>query len=121
MATDRRIPTRLRVRWPVVMITAKGVLVAETGDISGEGAFIRCKTVLRPREKLRLFIMAPNQQPLEVPAEVAWSNPSGSEKDSTPSGMGLRFTQVSSDNRQSLREMLGRYYEKKIKHTAVRK
>ena len=118
MTTDRRTPTRVRVRWPVVLLTAKGVVLAETRDISSNGAFIQCKLPLPPKEKLRLFIMTPDQRPLDVPAEVAWSNPYGSEQDSVPRGMGVRFTKISRDNRQSLRNVLANHYQRKTSNIA---
>jgi hypothetical protein len=121
MATDRGIPARLKVRWPVVMLTAKGVLVAETGDITSEGAYIRCKMPLRPREKLRLFIMPPHQRPLELPAEVTWSNPSDTSQNPRFRGMGLRFTGVSGNNRQFLRDILAKHYKKKTGHIPDKK
>jgi len=118
MVRDRRTPQRVRVKWPVVVITAKGVVVAETKDISSEGAFIQCKLSLQPKEKLKLFIMAPNQRPFDFTAEVAWSNPHGSDQDNVPRGMGVRFTKVSRDNRTSLRNVLAKHYERKTSPTA---
>ncbi len=117
MATERRTPTRVRVKWPVVVITAKGVILAETRDISSEGAFILCEMPLSPKEKLRLFIMTPNQRPLEVSAEVAWSNPHSSEPDATTQGMGVHFTEVSAHHRQILRNIIAQFYKTKLSPT----
>ncbi len=113
MVADRRTPTRIRARWPVVVLTDKGVLLAETRDISSEGVFISCEEPLRPEEKLRVFIMAPNHRPLDIPAEVAWSNPHASEQDTTPKGMGLRFTKDSSDQRERLHNIVAQHYKTK--------
>ena len=110
MPRNRRTPQRVRVRWPVVVITTTGVAVAETRDISTDGAFIQTKLPLKPKEKLRLFIMAPNQRPLDFAAEVAWSNPHGSDQDSVPRGMGVRFTKVSRDYRNFLRNVVAKHY-----------
>jgi len=114
MATERRTPTRIRVKWPVVIITDKGVVVAETKDISSEGAFISCDLPLNPKEKLRIFIMAPNRRPFELPAEVAWSNPQESKVNNMSSGMGVRFTEVSTDNRQILLGLIENLYKAKL-------
>ncbi len=113
MVADRRTPIRIRARWPVVVLTDKGVLLAETRDISSEGVFISCEEPLRPEEKLRVFIMAPNHRPLDIPAEVAWSNPHASEQDTTPKGMGLRFTKDSSDQRERLHNIVAQHYKTK--------
>ena len=114
MATDRRTPKRIRVKWPVVIITAKGYSIAETRDISSEGAFIHCKLPLNPKEKLRLFIMAPNKRPLEVPAEVAWSNPKKPNRNSASRGMGVRFVEVSSHHRKLLRDTVADHLKRKL-------
>jgi uncharacterized protein (TIGR02266 family) len=121
MVADRRTPTRIRARWPVVVLTGKGVLLAETRDISGEGVFISCEEPLDPEEKLRVFIMAPNHRPLEIPAEVAWSNPHGSEQETTTKGMGLRFTKDSSDQRVRLQDIVAQHCKTKTTPTLEKK
>jgi hypothetical protein len=117
MATERRTPTRVRVKWPVVIITARGVLVAETRDISNEGAFISCDLPLSPKEKLRLFIMAPNHRPFEIPAEVAWSASQDSKPNSISSGMGVRFTETTAPQHQVLRKVVEQLYKAKLDST----
>jgi Tfp pilus assembly protein PilZ len=114
MASDRRIPKRIRVKWPVVIISAKGYSIAETRDISSEGAFIHCQLPLNLKEKLKLFIMTPNKRPIELPAEVAWSNPDHSERNTTPRGMGVRFIKVSRRHRQLLRDIVVDHYQTKV-------
>jgi len=121
MVADRRTPTRIRARWPIVVLTDKGVLLAETRDISSEGVFISCEEPLRPEEKLRVFIMAPNHRPLEIPAEVAWSNPDASGQEATPKGMGLRFTKDSSDQRERLQDIVLQHYKTKTTRTLEKK
>ena len=118
MATDRRTPTRVRVKWPVVIIADKGIIVAETRDISSEGAFINCDLPLTPKEKLTIFIMAPNRRPFELPAEVAWSNPNDSKPHNMSSGMGVRFTEVSTANRQVLISLIENLYKTKLDRTS---
>jgi Tfp pilus assembly protein PilZ len=117
MATERRTPTRVRLKCPVVIITDRGVVVAETRDISNEGAFISCDLPLSPKEKLRLFIMAPDQRPFEVPAEVAWSTPDRSTPNSMSSGMGVRFTETSAPQHQVLRNLVEQLYKAKLNST----
>ena len=114
MAADRRTPKRIRVKWPVVIISAKGYSIAETRDISSEGAFIHCKLPLNPKEKLKLFIMAPDKRPLEVPAEVAWSNPKKPDRDTASRGMGVHFVAVSSHNRKLLRNIVSDHLKRKL-------
>ena len=48
---------------------------------------------------IKLFIMAPNRRALEIPAQVIWSNPYGSEEDIPPRGMGVHFEKISDEDR----------------------
>ena len=103
---ERRFRPRVEVRWPVVVLTNCGAIVAETRNIGPRGAFICHKPPLLPKEKLKLFIMVPNRRALVVGAEVAWSNLYGSEMDSTPSGMGVYFRKISNGDRRLLEELV---------------
>jgi Tfp pilus assembly protein PilZ len=102
-------------------MTSQGATVAETKNIGASGAFILCRAHLRPKEKLRVFVMAPNRNSLNISAEVAWSNPLCSEEDSPPCGVGLRFTSISPADRQYLRDIITVHYGRKIKRMAGKK
>jgi hypothetical protein len=73
---------------------------------------------LSPREKLRIFIMAPNRRPFELPAEVAWSNLHDSKTNDISSGMGVRFTEVTTANRKVLLNLLEHFYKSKLNPTS---
>ena len=119
--SEKRWTARAKVKWPVVILNARGALVAETENISASGAFIYCRAQLRPKEKLKLFIMAPNRSSLNVSAEVAWSNPHATEGDTPPRGIGIRFTRISTADRQFLRDVIAKHHERKIGHAAETK
>jgi Tfp pilus assembly protein PilZ len=102
-------------------LTSQGATVAETKNIGASGAFILCQAYLRPKEKLRVFVMAPNRKSLNISAEVAWSNPLCSEEDRPPCGVGLRFTSISPADRQYLRHVIAEHYEKKLSRIAENK
>jgi len=86
---ETRKHPRSKGSWPVVIITDRGALIAETRNISPLGAFIFCDRPLPVQEKIRVLIMFPNQRYLDIPAEVTWSYPYGSYKDDPPCGMGV--------------------------------
>jgi Tfp pilus assembly protein PilZ len=65
--------------------------------------------------------MAPNHRPLEIPAEVAWSNPHASEQQTTPKGMGLRFTEDSSAQRERLQDIVVQHHKTKTGPTLEKK
>ena len=105
---DRRYP-RSKGSWPVVILTSRGALVAETRNISPLGAFIFCDQPLPAAEKIRLLIMFPNRRYVDISAEVTWSYPHGSERDATPRGMGVRFTEISEQDREFISSLISGY------------
>ena len=96
---ERRTHRRAEIRWPIVISTNRGTIVGETRNIGVDGAFLFCPEPLRKRESLKLFIMAPDRHALEIPAQVIWSNPYGSEEDIPPRGMGVHFQKISDYDR----------------------
>ena len=119
--SEKRSHSRVEVSWPVVLLTSQGATVAETKNIGASGAFILCRAHLRPKEKIRVFVMAPNRNSLNISAEVAWSNPLCSEEDKPPCGVGLRFTSISPVDRQYLRNVIAEHYGKKLSRIAENK
>lgn len=99
MKEERRRHRRAQIRWPIVISTNRGTIVGETRNIGVDGAFLFCPEPLRKREMLKLFIMAPDRRALEIPAQVIWSNPYGSEEDIPPRGMGVHFEKISDEDR----------------------
>ena len=116
--TEKSRYTKAEVTWPVVILTAHGALVAETKNISANGAFLLCRAPLHQKEKLKLFIMAPNRNSLHVSAEVSWSNPPGTEGDTLPCGVGIRFTRISAADRRFLRNIIAEHYARKTGRVA---
>lgn len=97
---NKRKHIRIEGSWPVVIQTGHGAQVAETSNISPQGAYIVCDRPLPSKTELRLFIMFSNRRYVEIPAQVIWSYPYGSSLDITPSGMGVRFTRVDDADRE---------------------
>ena len=120
-ASERRLTSRVEVTWPVVVLTSHGATVAETKNIGASGAFILCRAPLRPKDKLRVFVMAPNRNSIDISAEVAWSNPLCSEDDDPPCGVGIRFTRISPAARQYLRNVIAEHYGRKLSRIAESK
>ena len=106
----RKYP-RSKGSWPVVILTNRGALIAETRNISPQGAFIFCERPLPPEEKIRVLIMFPNSRYLDIPSEVTWSYPYGSDKDATPSGMGVRFLEISEADREFIASLSSGYLQ----------
>ena len=102
-------------------MTSHGATVAETRNIGASGAFILCRAQLLPKEKVKVFIMAPSRKSLRISGEVAWSNPLSAEEDSTSSGVGIKFTSISSSDRQYLSDLIAENCEEKVKRLAEEK
>jgi Tfp pilus assembly protein PilZ len=119
--SEKRLSSRAEVSWPVVVLTSHGATVAETKNIGASGAFILCRAPLRPKDKLRVFVMAPNRNSINISAEVAWSNPLCSEEDDPPCGVGIRFTRISPADRQYLRNVIAEHYGRKLSRIAENK
>ena len=114
--TESRKYPRSKGSWPVVILTDRGAIIAETRNISPLGAFIFCDRPLPPEEKIRVLILFPNRRHLDLPAKVTWSYPHGTEKDDTPCGMGVLFTEISKADRDFIASLSSGYlkleYEK---------
>ena len=121
IVNEKRLSSRAEVRWPVVLMTSHGATVAETKNIGASGAFILCHAQLRPKEKVRAFVMAPDRKSLNISGEVAWSNPLSTEEDSPPCGVGIRFTSISPTDRQYLRNLITEHYGSKKQRLAAKK
>ena len=112
--TEARKQPRSKGSWPVVIITDRGALIAETRNISPLGAFIFCDRPLPVEEKIRVLIMFPNQRYLDILAEVSWSYPYGSYKDDPPCGMGVRFTEISKADRDFISSLSSGYLRSEL-------
>ncbi|MCG6981226.1 MAG: PilZ domain-containing protein [Deltaproteobacteria bacterium] len=121
IVNEKRLSSRAEVRWPVVLMTSHGATVAETKNIGASGAFILCHAQLRPKEKVKAFVMAPDRKSLNISGEVAWSNPLSTEEDSPPCGVGIRFTSISPTDRQYLRNLIAEHYGSKKQRLAAKK
>ena len=70
-------------------------MAGETKDVSYTGAFIICREPLKPNEVLKMSISVSLLSPrVQAIAEVIWSNPSSSDEEFKPRGMGVRFTKI---------------------------
>ncbi len=96
--------------YPVVVLTADGPLKGETKHISTQQAFVRCKDPLRLYDIASLSIQIGRDKSLVAEAEVVLSNRYGPDDEITPRGMMLRFTRLSSGDRQRLHHTIAKHY-----------
>ena len=101
---DRRVAKRVEVKWPVTIDTGEGPINGETMNVSISGAFICCQNPLSAKETFRLTMNPPHHQAITATAEVVWSNANVPESEVINRGMGVRFLEISNENRQFITE-----------------
>jgi hypothetical protein len=90
MDDEKRIYPRTEIKWPVSVITAKGIIQGETKNISLNGAYICSDKALCPNDLLLLTVDGPSGS-MQVVAQVVWSNRSACDERESPSGTGVKF------------------------------
>ena len=116
MGKERRQFPRVEVSWPVTMLTAKGPIHGEITNISLGGAFVHCLEEPDANEPFRMVITVPDsRQFIRATARVARSNIYNPDDADELSGIGVRFVDISEDDRQYIRELVSRLDESRIK------
>jgi len=83
------------------MVTPEGDIDGIIENISAGGAYIRCGTPLLQKDLFILSILSQDREHSWIGAEVVWVNiPLSSDSDSTPIGMGVRFTNITAEDLQ---------------------
>jgi hypothetical protein len=108
---EKRRHPRVSVSWPARLETPAGSLKAQLKDISLGGAFVVCPNPLPLSEKFRMFIDPPGNTPLELNAEVVWSNANVPEDRIINRGMGIRFINNPDENRSRLNDVITSFFE----------
>ncbi len=105
---DRRGEPRILVDLEVDYGNEDNYLFAYIRDISATGIFVRTTEPEPPGTRLNLrFTPRAAQPPLELEGEVIWINPYRPDKrDNLHPGMGIRFVDLSPDNRRRLVEFI---------------
>ena len=103
-----RMCPRPKPKWPVSAQVGGGVIHGEAKDISPFGAFIRCRKPLNLNEVFDMVVDTP-EKPMNVQAEVVWSNIYGPDDKITPRGMGVRFVKISNEDRKFIVKELDKY------------
>jgi hypothetical protein len=113
---ERRKDLRVAVDWSAVLLKGDRVREATLTNISATGALLLSDEPLRPKESYKVYIIAPEHRPMKLNFEVAWLGVDCSQDNVSSCGMGIRFTRVSSNDRQFLCDFVAQQYEGKIGH-----
>lgn len=95
---DHRVHPRANLRWSVSLELDGVFTEGVTKDISEGGAYVCCATPLGPKKEFCMVINAPDKQ-LNVKVEVVWANTYGLNDEITPRGMGVRFMNITGEDK----------------------
>jgi hypothetical protein len=105
---EERVCPRAELTWPVAAQVDGGLIKGETKNISTQGAYVCCGKPLKLNEVYDMVISAP-EKPMNVKAEVVWSNIYGPNDKINPRGMGVRFVHISEDDQKLIAQELGQH------------
>ena len=109
MGREKRQFPRVEVSWPVTMLTAHGPIQGEITNISLGGAFVHCLEEPDSHEPFRMVINIPDsRQILRATARVARSNIYNPDDPDELPGIGVRFVDISDNDRQYIREVVAK-------------
>ncbi|NLD36605.1 MAG: PilZ domain-containing protein [Desulfatiglans sp.] len=106
---QRKNVYRAEVAWPVFIKTGNGIVRAVIRDINRSGAFIKCDSPCKPRERFRILIKSTEKRRILLNAEVVWSNTGIPEEKVVTRGMGIRFIKNPDKNLTALKLALDEY------------
>lgn len=103
---ERRVSERIDVTWSVDCETDDTFLYASIKNISEMGIFVQTKLPLEVGTMLTLRFAPPGHQPFVLRGVVQWVNPVRALSVSPNPGMGVRFIELTADDRGRLVEAI---------------
>ena len=101
--SERRSYERIDVEWSVDCETEQTFLYASITNISEMGIFVATHEPLEVGTRLTLrFAMPGEEKPFHLLGQVAWVNPIKLLSDNPNPGMGVRFVDLSPENRERI-------------------
>ena len=104
--SERRVHDRVDVTWAVDCVAEDTFLYASIANISEMGIFVRSEKPLALGARVLLTFAPPGHEAFRLAGEVAWINPVRKDGDNPNPGMGLRFIDLTPDNRERLVEVV---------------
>ena len=100
--TRRRKP-RTPLSFSLAFRDQKSLVKATSLDINGLGVFIKTDKPLDEGARFNLKLLLPGEnEPLRLGCEVAWRRPTTSDPETAPMGMGVKFVQITGEDRRRL-------------------
>jgi len=105
-ATDRRNSARYEVSWSVDCVGPDTFLFASLANISEMGIFVLTTEPLTIGTRIMLSFAPPGHEPFKLAGQVAWINKVRPNGDNPNPGMGVRFINLTPDDRERLVEVI---------------
>jgi Tfp pilus assembly protein PilZ len=103
---ERRLQPRIKLKWPVTVLTTKTTIEAEIHNLSPSGAFIFCKDVSPLEGSFFIIIKPPKRQTISVAGRAVWSTTLYTSESGTSLGVGVQFTNITLGDRRFLSELV---------------
>lgn len=103
---EKRQHPRVELSWQAFLEKSEQRQEVQLKDISLGGAFVICQEPLALQEKFKITFHLPDQEPLELNAEVVWSNANMPRDKVVHRGMGIRFIKNEEKERQLLQDAI---------------
>lgn len=104
------LPHRAEPNWPVTIETTTGkTSQASITSITHGSAFIKSATKLEIGEKFKITIHLPGQTPMQLKADVIWSNMNLPAEKVLNRGMGIRFIGAGEDTVRLINDTISQH------------
>jgi hypothetical protein len=107
MRKENRKHLRYKVKCPVEFMTSYGSMLGEIRNLSKGGAFITSSKVIEPLNDFPVVISSQKDKQFTAMANLVWSK-TFFENNLAFYGLGVRFSYVFGDGRESLEDILDR-------------
>jgi len=108
---EKRKHARVPIKLKVVFTSPQDFVEHYIFDLSVGGLFVESETFLDRGEEVRLKIsFVDNTEPMEIPSEVMWcrKNIQRTPRGDLPPGMGMKFLELSVENKERIVDILSR-------------
>lgn len=109
---EKRQHPRVEISWPAFLEKAEQNQEIQLKDISLGGAFVICQEPLALQDQFKVTFNLPDHGPLQLNAEVVWSNVNMPRNKVVNRGMGIRFLNNEEKERQILQDAITAALEK---------
>jgi type IV pilus assembly protein PilZ len=103
---DRRSHHRFDVEWAVDCVADDTFLYASITNISAMGIFVKTEDPATVGTTLVMSFEPPGYEPFKLEGQVAWVNVVRPDGDNPNPGMGVRFVNLTADERERLVEVI---------------